>query len=186
MSYLLPCPQCGAKQSVDSMQAGESTTCSQCGATIEVPSFRDLRRLERAESKPAQRTTVGGGEIARRLVFAVGLILIAGGLMWGSHAGLVRSQLPEAEPLPDHTVQAEAMIDEFPPRETYDLWTDFRDQGLGPYRPPDTYLRQVWGDYYMQRILLGLGVAGIGLLMTVTTSLIPLFSGQAGSPSKKG
>lgn len=184
MTYLLPCPQCGAKNPVDPMQAGELLTCTQCGATIEVPSFRELRQLERAEIKPVQKPAAGGGEIARRLVFALGLILIAGGLLWGSYVGLIRSQLPDAEPLPDHTVQAEAMIDEFPPRETFDLWKEFRDQGLGPYRPPDTYIRQLWGAHYMRRILLAVAIVGVGLLMTLTTSLIPLFSGKPGPPSK--
>ena len=45
MKYLLACPSCGAKNPVETGQAGQSIRCS-CGNMIEVPSIRAMRSLE--------------------------------------------------------------------------------------------------------------------------------------------
>ncbi|MDG2223140.1 MAG: hypothetical protein P8L85_17295 [Rubripirellula sp.] len=48
--YLLPCPHCEHEIPVANYQAGDETTCSQCGQGVVIPKLGQLRQLPTAES----------------------------------------------------------------------------------------------------------------------------------------
>jgi hypothetical protein len=81
--YLLTCG-CGRELSVDPGQAGESLRC-ECGATIAVPTLRQLRQLPAACDDTAAAVgrawSFRHGAIAVSLILAVACLLIAG-LSW--------------------------------------------------------------------------------------------------------
>src|SRR5262245_43414249 len=85
MKYLLACPSCGAKNPVETGQAGQSIRCS-CGNTIEVPSIRAMRSLEpQGEDVP-----VGPRWSTRQGLVFLGLAITAAALVLGASVLIAR------------------------------------------------------------------------------------------------
>lgn len=84
----LPCPHCDSAITVSPVQAGETTGCPQCGASIPVPRLGELKKLPRANepARPeASETSAGlrGSFVALALIAtASGLIAVFCGLRW--------------------------------------------------------------------------------------------------------
>lgn len=180
MKYLLPCEQCGRQHEVDTGRAGEKLRCS-CGRELEIPSLRGLRALERAAA-PAESTTtsttaaasrgkVRPAELARRIICVLGLIALALGLTVAAYGALVRSQIRYPGPPEDTSQQAEAAIDSASPRQILELWSAYRDQGLGPYELPIHQLGEFTVQHYTRIAIGGLILAGLGLLVAIAAVL---------------
>jgi hypothetical protein len=98
MNYLLPCKACGTELAVSTGQAGQTLHC-RCGATIDVPSIRELRNLPAAEREVASGPTWGsrqgllfvGGAIA-------GVALIGIAVLWLMRPALVDIRAEIGEP----------------------------------------------------------------------------------------
>ena len=80
--YLLPCPHCENEIPVANYQAGDETTCSQCGQSVAIPKLGELRQLPTVEvpSTPGAAGESGGGDLSpvRRGGFLLfGLIALA-------------------------------------------------------------------------------------------------------------
>ena len=98
--YLLPCT-CGRTHRVSSRQAGDTVACA-CGASLEVPTMRELSRLEPAATGTPVRQKVWG--LRQGLMF-LGSVIAGGGLAAGSYFSLV------AMPAPEESAASQADVD---------------------------------------------------------------------------
>jgi hypothetical protein len=141
---------------IDSTQAGDQVTCV-CGAVQEVPSLRDIRLLDReqaAESQVQRR----GWDPACGVCFAGGITLALAGLLVFGWTVYQRTQLEIPEIPPDPVEEVEAAIDEMTAVEVWDVWASVRQEGLGSYFPPPTYIeKQIIRQ--MNQFLLGAVIA---------------------------
>ena len=173
MKYLLPCSQCGAQHEVVRTQAGEKFSCA-CGAELEIPSFRDFQHL-----KPASGAAASGAvrrptnDLPRRLVLVAGMLLIAIGLVVGSYGGLLRTGIYVPERQPSRDPEIDAVIDDLSPTDAFELWTSYRDQGLGPYQVPYRYMAEWSREFYTRFLQVGLGMLGLGIVLVGVTLCWP-------------
>jgi hypothetical protein len=180
MKYLLPCKQCSEKLIVDVSQAGRQLAC-RCGATQEVPSLRAIRSLEPVAdpgAKPARRSW----NPTRGVLFAVGLVLVLGGLIVAGNAGI---QWATATVPPPPAVNVEpvlAEVDALSPAGAWDAWLDLRNNGLGPYMPTAKFMVEAALQHIFRVMVGGLVVAGAGFAMAMVSMLLP---GTQGSPPRK-
>lgn len=173
MKYLFPCSQCGAQHEVVRTQAGEKLVCS-CGAELEIPSFRDFRHLQPAEGAAASaaiRQPIN--DLPRRLVLVGGMLLIAIGLVVGSYGGLLRTGIYVPERQPSRDAEVDAAIDDLSPTQAFDLWTSYRDQGLGPYQVPYRFMAQWTRGFYTRFFQVGVGMVGLGIVLVGVTMCWP-------------
>ncbi|MEX2188559.1 MAG: hypothetical protein WD875_17255 [Pirellulales bacterium] len=96
--YLLDC-KCGKQTPVAPSQAGGEVRCA-CGAKVDVPTLRAMRRLPVAEQRAQAEQSVWAG---RQRLWVVGAVLIAVGAVLG---GYMRWNRP---PPPDAAVKAEIL-----------------------------------------------------------------------------
>ena len=173
MKYLLPCRQCGAQHEVVRTQAGEKFSCA-CGAELEIPSFRDFQHLKPvsgAAASVAVRRPIN--DLPRRLVLVAGMLLIAIGLVVGSYGGLLRTGIYVPERQPSREPEIDAAIDDLNPTDAFELWTSYRDQGLGPYRVPYRYMAEWTRQFYTRFLQVGLGMLGLGIVLVGVTLCWP-------------
>ena len=171
MPYLLPCPQCERKLSVDTSQAGEQLRCA-CGASVEVPSMRQIRALEPSDPDPgAERTS--RWDPRRGIVFAVGAVITFGGLVVVIFTGLGQLNAMPGERPRENLGPLFERIDAMEPAEALETWTFVREEGLGPYQMSGyAKVREV--ERQLGRIMLiGLGAALIGALVTISAWWLP-------------
>ena len=176
MRYLLPCP-CGHQIPVSRSQAGATVTCGVCGRSVEVPTIRGLTNLPPAPEETAERTvgkrTAPRWSTSRRLVSAVcfGLMLVA-----GSVAGLMlatRLNYSTGWTLEQELTYGDQMVERYEPAELWDLWSVYREEGLGPKTPPEYVLvqRQLDARAPYMYAAFGLAAAGlVGWLATIVTA----------------
>ena len=165
--YLLPCP-CGAEIHVDVSQAGETVVC-QCGATLDVPTMRQLRQLECAESEAVETGTNWG------LRQGVTLLALVVTFVAGSAAGYLYLVQP-APPMQDTEAALEMLdrqIKDMTPLQSWELWQDqILADGLVQYEDPaqSAYHAHVAVRRRWSKVLLAL--AGCGLLTLLSTVLL--------------
>jgi hypothetical protein len=161
MKYLLPCEQCGEKQPIDASQAGEQLICT-CGARLEVPSLRVIRGLETVGDTAAARRS--GWNPLRGMLFALGLLIAAVSLGFAGVAAIawLRTEVPE--PPAENLEMALTMIDGLDASGSWDAWVDLRDNGLGPYRPPVSYLVLEAKNRMLRIVLAGLIAFAVGIV----------------------
>jgi hypothetical protein len=175
--HLLPCSCCGAKTPVDLGQAGETVVC-QCGATLNVPTMRQLgalETLETVENKTVGAATEWGARQGILLLAAVVTVVagIIGGTLWFVHPAP-----------PERDTQAvlrafDEQIKSMTPLQTWELWQDqILKEGLVQYEDPAQMAyharkatRQRWSK-------VALTVAGCGLMTLLATLLL------AGDPGR--
>ncbi len=115
MKYQLPCPACGTKLPVEASQAGQMLVCK-CGQQLDVPSIRELRRLE-----PIVEETVAAPTWNKRKGLAflgTAIVLIAAGV-----AAVLLARRPSLEgadkPAVVDSNAIRKEIDSLPPDESY-------------------------------------------------------------------
>jgi uncharacterized membrane protein YedE/YeeE len=163
MKYLLPCDHCGEKSVIDASQAGRQIICP-CGASLEVPSFRAVRKLEQySEQQTAPRRAWNP---VRGTMFALGVILVLLGLLAAAAGGIGWSRIDTATPPEEDLDELLASLDGMGPSAAWDIWQGMRDRGLGPYRPPAHVEARQWAAYYRGVMLGGLGVVAVGAVVT--------------------
>jgi hypothetical protein len=120
--YLLPC-ECGQSIPIEPSQAGQLVACS-CGNRVEVPSMRDIRRLEQQPTAPVERRQKRSWTATAGILFVSGAVLVMTGLGAGGLAYVSRALL--ARNLP---VRSQAAIDKWlgeidaaPIHELVDIW----------------------------------------------------------------
>jgi hypothetical protein len=148
--YRLPCP-CGRTVPVRPSQAGDSVVC-ECGESLEVPTLRELRRLDRWNPPSAGRRRRGPVWGRRQVWISVGLIVTLIGL---SHGLFLLWTWPRP-----------ADVETLSPLETWALWQELR---LGANRFPSPAAReaatrelssQVWSVFAL--VVTAVGVLTMG------------------------
>jgi hypothetical protein len=124
--YLLPCP-CGERLVIEPRQAGETVVCT-CGQALEVPTFLQLKQLEKLvlpEETPRSAWSHGQGLIL------VGIALI---LCWGGWAAyLLFFKGPPPDPLSGKPPEAiKEVVQNLSPLESWHLWLTYRNRGINP------------------------------------------------------
>ncbi len=169
MKYLLPC-SCGKSVAVAPSQAGQRVRCA-CGRTLDVPAMRLVRQLPPAEDAATRpRRAASAWSRAHRLVFVLGLVMLASGAATAGYYQLVRAQLVTDEFLWDDLEGACATIDRLTADDAWDVWVALRDLGIGPYAPPIFVHHRRIASQLMRYVIGGAAVAGGGLVVM----LLPL------------
>ncbi len=161
--YSLPCPACSQTHRVGLIQAGESLTCA-CGATIVVPTLRELRQLAPIMDSADARAKSGGWSPQRGLLFVSGfLLLVAAGLIqWqiGSRRAALDVLRPELQ-------EINFDIQKLTPIQSWEAWTHFRDQKLEYRETPEFVANRAKFlelSYYL-KLGAALALVGIGLIV---------------------
>ncbi len=153
--YLLPCP-CGQRIPVEPSQAGE-TVCCCCGATLEVPTMREIRQLKCVGLTAGARGAEGAWG-KREALILLGAIVTATGLGVATYLQLTRPTRADVISLSSTA--------------TWALWQDLRrgvDRHLVPaekYYIDALKMNRAW-------LYVTLTLAGLGMLLATISFLIP-------------
>jgi hypothetical protein len=123
--YLLPCT-CGRTHRVSSSQAGSAIACP-CGAKLEVPTMRELKKLEPAAAGAPSRQRTWG--LPQGLLF-LGMVLVGLGVLAGSYFSLI------VMPAPGESDVAPEQLAKMPPDLAIAYWNSLQ-QGMPTYVPAD-------------------------------------------------
>jgi hypothetical protein len=137
--YLLPCP-CGERLAIEPRQAGETVVCA-CGQVLEVPTFLQLRQLEKMVLKEESPRTAWS--LGQRLLLAGSAMI----LCWGIWAGyLLFFKGPPENPLSGRPPEViRELVQKMTPLQTWHQWLIFRIRGIDP--------RQDWAKRnYLEKI----------------------------------
>lgn len=134
--FLLPC-DCGRKTTVDLRQAGRTVACP-CGRSLDVPTMRRLRtmeRVERAEETVRPWSNVRGG------VFAVGAALaVLSGVV--AVLLLARGHYLDTQKPTIRRAAFEEWADGLTPEKSWQAWQELTDFQRHPLeRPTPTHVR---------------------------------------------
>jgi len=129
--HLLSC-SCGKTLAIEAGQAGETIRCS-CGAELEVPSFREIRKLPLAVEPPTtkQSRQPVKWSLSRGLVFSIGLAIAVFGICMAGYFQWGRSRLSTEQSQWDNLEGDLAHIDTLDPIAMVDLWQMVKQVGLG-------------------------------------------------------
>ena len=169
MKYLLPCDRCGEKTPIDASQAGRQIVC-QCGAALEVPSFRAVRELERFDEPQVKQQR--SWNPFRGTLFALGLVLVALGLAAAAGCGIGWAMVDTTEPPAEDLEPVLKAIDAVGPSDSWDIWVDMRDKGLGPYYLPEHVMARRGAQNLRWLMMIGLAVAATGVVISTGSLLI--------------
>jgi hypothetical protein len=127
---------------VELSQAGQELRCA-CGATVVVPTFRQLRELPVAAAEPAQLAKVPRKWGARQGTIAASLI-IAGLLLIGAAASrFAEPILPQFNPTARNQMVS-GEIDKLAPAEAWKIWTEnYRQLAYNGFVPMQHEMTQV-------------------------------------------
>jgi hypothetical protein len=148
--YLLPCP-CGQNTVVEPRQAGETIFCA-CGASLSVPTVRQMAKLELAEEvDPSSSQTWGSRERMLLIgggLFGIGLVL---GLWLAFHQPVTRFDFIG----PDRIRQNAASMSL---SKSWDAWTSLK-RGINPAPDPvyESWVRDFCIELAVAIVLIGVG-----------------------------
>ncbi len=163
--YLLPC-LCGATQPIDVAQAGQIVRC-QCGRSLDVPTMRDIRRLEQMEVADHRPAPTTDWNRVQGSLFAIGLAVTVIALIIAAFLWINRMQLDTTKPVIDDTAQINAAIDDSPPVMIWSAWQEVEHHGLGPYIPPDYVLARRESAALLRWMMVLLVIATGGAVTTI-------------------
>ncbi len=156
IQYLLPC-SCGERRPVSPRQAGETVRC-RCGALLQVPAMREIKKLERVgQSREASTSGQNSTWGRRESRIFLGALITATGLGLFAFTQMTRPRLSD--------------IASLTPIQTWVLWQDLRNG-------PDRHLGQQDVQYgercARNRVatIATLGLAASGIVLTVAASLM--------------
>ncbi len=152
--YLLPCA-CGRTTRIGARQAGETIEC-ECGSKLDVPTMREMRRLEPA-GEAAVRPKAAWGP--RQGLAFIGLLLTALSLSAYGYFQFVITPPSNLDFTP-----SQAQLDNMRPSEAWMYWRLMR-QGSPTQLTPEANIVLVHTRYANigKRVSLGLAVAGLAL-----------------------
>lgn len=172
--YKLPTPD-GKFILVETRQAGQ-TVRDAAGNPLEVPTLRELQRLEPVEESSVK--TAGRWNPVQGVMFVVGALLAAGGGWAGWHyyqslphelaaetvalvAGrqaMIAAATPDYVPLPE-----QRNLHDLPASQLYAAWRTFRDYSLDELPPARTELVDQYREGLRSKITISGVVAAVGV-----------------------
>lgn len=145
--YLVSC-LCGRQHAVDTGQAGESLACG-CGATVAVPTLRQLRQLPEARTEATLTARPAWG--FRQGAMTVSLLLAAICLVMAGASRFSERPVPKIDPVA-RTVQVDKQVDAMTPLEAWQLWNNqyrsLSTTGFEVYKHPAAAVMQQNLDWH--------------------------------------
>lgn len=160
-AYLLPC-KCGQKVEVDSTLAGLTVKCA-CGRTLDVPTMRDLTRLELAGANAPGAEKLDGRSWGPRQGYTLAGILVAlFGLGW---LGYQLWTMPE-----DLYIVPEAIRAETESLSPAELVEQFRalSRGLDPTEPRIVQATRLYQEWHRRWTYVAAAVSLLGAVLAAT------------------
>jgi hypothetical protein len=168
MKYLLPCA-CGRPITIDVSQAGQQVACDDCGQSQEVPTMRAIRALAPAKEENAvarQRERPDWSQL-QGLLFGSGALVIFVSCCLAAYFGYLVSQIDTREPPHPTEQQVDASLKELPVDQAYDLYSEWKQSGLGSQRTPAYLLNRQTSRYFVRLTLISLAGATVGLGLVI-------------------
>ena len=164
---------CGDAVIVDTSQAGDTTNCPACGATIQVPPFRTLKELPLVEAEVQQAAV---WSVRRNLLFVV-MLCCAG----ASLAGLASSTFLRKQMAVDFTTEEwieseKQSIDQMLADEALGLWNSMLSDGLERTVTPyflTLKRREAWLTFWMKACGIGFAASVLAVGMIFLTAPRP-------------
>jgi hypothetical protein len=178
MKHLLSCDTCGHQATVDASDAGRIIKC-ECGAHLEVPSLRGIRELPALET-PTLPKAKSAWSPKFGAFCAAGLVLAMIGLLTLGYGLYIRMQItiPERRaPVADRIDQS---IEELDAEELWDVWTNMRDEGLGPYYLPDHFIIAELAEYWRTVAVGGAIALAVGAILAIAALIAGRRRSEAG------
>ena len=175
--YQFPCPSCSKVLLITTSQAGETLTCS-CGATVDVPTLREIRQLDTAaDEAPTQRPAAWNPTL--KALFVAGMLMLAFGALGHWRVEPQRSVLVTDRPKIQEVSDED--LENLPLMRAWSIWEAYRDVSLesreitpmflanrAKHRELSLYLYFFWG------------LGGVGIILIVASLVL------AYSPAKRG
>lgn len=162
--FLLPC-SCGQKLTVGANQAGELIHCG-CGKTVEVPTLRELNRLERVVERTAPPVAAWN---KRKGLILLGAVIAVGAL---AAAGILELRRPP----PMEAALLKRRVDQMTPAQAWGQWTQLSAGISQPLAPIQAYYldqnKIAWNNW-TNFFIASLSLAGIGALLFVIGFALP-------------
>ena len=164
--FLLPCPSCEATIEIGVRQAGQTLSCSACGADTEAPKLGEIKKLPQAQSNTVARKKPMSS--ARKGLFTAGLALavIFGCAGLGLH--YYANSLHTPIDIEGHIVRTRVEVTALETPQLYALATALtKVEDLGEFQEPP-FLRMNKQGEILTWIAWGLyAIGGLGLLMLI-------------------
>jgi hypothetical protein len=162
--YLVAC-SCGRQHTVETRQAGETIAC-ECGATVAVPTLRQLRLLpeagdETASEKKSTAAAAAPSWGVRQRVITLCLLAAAACLAIAGVSRSLEQPLPEIDSVA-YTKNVDRMVGAMTPLAAWQRWHDtyepLRSTGFEVYKhPAEAAMKQALTWHH------GVQVASLGL-----------------------
>jgi len=172
VQYRISCG-CGQSLLVNDAQAGSKVSCA-CGATIEVPKLRELRKLPQEAAPLASqsvRQPADSWNSRQAALFVAGavtfLALLVSGVMILGRARLDSGWTPELQ----RTVDDE-FVDALEPAQTIGAYQELRKSGLGEPHPASYMLNRETHQKLGGLIQWSLAVAGLGAVAWLVVAFV--------------
>jgi hypothetical protein len=168
--YLVDCT-CGRQHTVETRQAGESMVC-ECGATVPIPTLRQLRQLPEASAATAGIAASGPTWGGRQRTITVSLLLAAVFLAVAAMSRSLEVPVPVLDPVA-YTKNVDRLVGTMTPLQAWERWQDtyepLRTTGFEVFKHPAEKLMTQALTWHkgVQRIALGLA-AVCGAVAVVT------------------
>jgi hypothetical protein len=163
--FLVPC-SCGQKLIVGANQAGELIHC-RCGKTIEVPTLRELNRLERVVDRRAAPPPATWNK--RKGLILLGVVIAVGAL---ATAGFLELRRPP----PMEAALLKRRVDHMTPAQAWGQWMQLSAGISQPLSPVQAYYldqnKIAWNNW-TNFFIASLSLAGIGALLLVIGLALP-------------
>lgn len=165
----LPCPKCSTILPVSTMQAGEAIACG-CGATVQVPTLRELRQLDTLEPAAAKSSAKRPAwTAAQGYLFVAGCLLLLAAAVAHSRLAPRRTALDIRQP---EFQELQVDLQKVKPSEAWDIWMFFREQKL-EFRPTPKFLKNRAEHRGLSLQLYAAWAAGaLGLALAASSLLI--------------
>lgn len=158
-----------------------------CGASIEVPAMRLIRSLPVVEAVSATKPTSSAPwPILPSVLFALGMLMLVGGLGVAAYYQWGRTNLYTEEMKWDNLEESHARIDNFTIEQAWDGWQILRKDSIGPYRPPIFVVHRFFSEYWLKYVLGSLAVAAGGLVLIALAFAIRSTSRRPRKPASRG
>lgn len=168
-SHLYSCPACGAPQTVELRQAGQSVRCQQCQQDFDAPKLRELKLLPVANAASSPASSRDRGSTTGILFsLGLGLLLLAGSsgaaLYWYGN-----SMLPKFPP-EQVIVEQQKLMETNPLTQVYFDWETLYKERLMPEWQESQMQSEIKQGGYLKTIsYVLLSIAGAGLLCVIVS-----------------
>ncbi|MEQ8788204.1 MAG: hypothetical protein RIC55_17985 [Pirellulaceae bacterium] len=165
--HLLPCPKCDADLTIDVGQAGQTISCGECHAEVEVPTMRGIRGLPTVAGSSSLGSAEPQWSRRQGILFATGLPVLVVALGVATYLLYLRSLVDTSRPDDRLRATEEVKIDQMTPLEVWGIWQQVRDLRLQRLEIPqhEKNRRYAQNLFIFAMISVGVSVLGLGTMI---------------------